>query len=68
MVDLPKINVVQMVTDFYRESERVLLITHKPRGQEYKQIAFITAIGMAIIGVAGFIVTMIAFFLRGGRL
>jgi protein transport protein SEC61 subunit gamma-like protein len=77
MVDLPQVsapdvplagNIVGRLREFYRESERVLNITHKPREQEYRQIALITAIGMALIGLIGFVITMTAFFLRGGRL
>jgi len=55
-----------MIQSFWRESERVLLITHKPKDLEYRQIASITALGMLLIGFIGFIITMAAFFLRGG--
>lgn len=67
MTELPPFlqNVVDALQNFVQQSERVLNVTHKPRGQEYKQIASITAIGMAIIGITGFIISMVAFFLRG---
>ncbi len=65
-VSLPSFlqNIVDGVQNFIMQSERVLNVTHKPRGQEYRQIAYITAIGMAVIGLTGFVISMIAFFLR----
>ena len=51
--------------DFVRQSERVLNVTHKPNGAEFKQIAVSTAIGVAVIGLIGFIITMASVVLRG---
>lgn len=53
------------ITSFIQQSQRVLAITHKPKGPEYQQIAYSTAIGMAIVGMIGFVISMIAVFLRG---
>lgn len=52
---------------FISKSERVINVTHKPKMYEFKQIAYVTAIGMVAIGGIGFIISMAAFFLRGSR-
>jgi len=49
---------------FYEQSQRVIAITHKPRQLEYKQMALTTAIGMALIGIVGFVISMAAFFIK----
>jgi protein transport protein SEC61 subunit gamma-like protein len=43
---------------FIRECIRVLRVTKKPTSFEFKSIVKITAIGMAIIGLLGFIIRM----------
>lgn len=55
----------EKLKSFVLQSERVLNITHKPRRFEYQQIAYVTAIGMAVIGGIGFAISMVAFFIRG---
>ena len=59
-------NVVEEVKGFVTQSQRVIAITHKPRMHEFRQMALTTAIGMALIGLIGFVITMIAIFLSGG--
>jgi len=51
---------------FRLQSERVLAITHKPREDEYRQMALTTAIGMVLVGIVGFIIAMAAYYLRNG--
>ncbi|MFQ5405985.1 MAG: protein translocase SEC61 complex subunit gamma [Candidatus Micrarchaeia archaeon] len=46
--------------DFIRQSERVLNVTHKPKPSEFELISKSTALGMAIIGLIGFAIAMIA--------
>ena len=53
-----------MIKDFVKQSKRVLTITHKPRPMEYRQMALTTGIGMLIVGLIGFIISMTSFFLR----
>jgi protein translocase SEC61 complex gamma subunit len=53
-------NVQETIHGFIKQSERVLAITHKPRAPEYKQMALTTAIGIAIIGLIGFFINLIA--------
>ncbi len=43
---------------FINESIRVLKITRKPTSMEFKTIVRASAIGMAIIGLIGFIIQM----------
>ncbi len=57
-------NVVEGVKGFIAQSQRVLAVTHKPRGQEYRQMALTTAIGIAIIGTIGFLINLVSHLLR----
>ena len=41
---------------FILESKRVFRVTKKPTMQEYKTIVKVTAIGMALIGLIGFLI------------
>lgn len=43
-----------------KEYRRVLSITKKPSGEEFKSISKVTGMGMIIIGLAGFVIFMIA--------
>ncbi|MEX0920999.1 MAG: protein translocase SEC61 complex subunit gamma [Candidatus Pacearchaeota archaeon] len=44
---------------FIAKSKRVWLVMKKPTKNEYMTVAKITAIGILIIGVVGFIISMI---------
>ena len=44
---------------FLRECRRVLKVTHKPTREEYITTVKVSAIGLAIIGMIGFLLTMI---------
>ncbi|MFH0971925.1 MAG: protein translocase SEC61 complex subunit gamma [Candidatus Micrarchaeota archaeon] len=57
--------IMNSVGEFIQQSQRVLNVTHKPAGIEYRQIAISTAVGMAIVGAIGFIVHTAANLLRG---
>lgn len=54
----------ETITEFIKQSERVVAVTHKPRGQEYVQMAFITALGIALIGTIGYVINLGAHYLR----
>lgn len=45
--------------EFGRECMRVLKITKKPSGKEYKTILAVTGIGILVVGLIGFLITMI---------
>lgn len=57
--------IIEPLKAFIKQSERVLNVTHKPGKFEFRQIAYITAIGMVVIGVIGFAISMIAKLLTG---
>ena len=44
---------------FINESIRVLRITRKPSREEFKTIVKVSGLGMIIIGLLGFIITMV---------
>lgn len=44
---------------FCRESARVLKVTKKPDREEFKTIVKVSALGMAIIGLIGFLVILV---------
>lgn len=46
-----------MLREFLRQSKRVLHVARKPDQDEYLNVAKITAIGIIIIGIIGFIIT-----------
>lgn len=48
-----------MTKEFMKECRRVLKITRKPSNDEFKTIVKVCAIGMAVIGVVGFIIQMV---------
>lgn len=45
--------------DFVKECVRVVKVTKKPTMQEYKVVLAVTGLGILIIGLIGFLVTMI---------
>ena len=46
-------------TRFVKESKRVLLVTKKPTSFEFKTIVKVSGLGIIIIGLIGFLITMI---------
>lgn len=50
---------------FMAQSRRVLLVSSKPDKHEYRQSAKITGLGMAVIGVLGFLIFLAAQILGG---
>jgi len=49
---------------FLKECWRVLKITKKPDKFEFRTIVKVTSLGMFVIGLIGFIITMITQFIR----
>ena len=50
---------------FWKECIRVLKITKKPTGKEFKTIVIVTGLGILLIGLIGFLITLIAQTIRG---
>jgi len=48
-----------------KEYSRVLRITKKPSAAEFKSIAKVTAIGLLLIGLIGFLMHLITVFVKG---
>lgn len=53
-------NVQEEFNKFIKDSKRVLKVARKPDGPEYLELAKISAIGVAIIGVIGFAIYLVA--------
>ena len=52
-------NIKETTTDFIKQSKRVLKVARKPDREEFFDFAKVTALGIAIIGVIGFIIVLI---------
>ncbi len=48
-----------MLREFLHQSKRVLHVARKPDQDEYLNVAKVTAIGIVIVGVIGFVITLI---------
>ena len=53
-------NFKESANDFIKQSKRVLRVAKKPDREEFFDFFKVTAIGIAIIGVIGFIIVLIA--------
>ncbi len=56
--------IVPQFTNFIEQSKRVLNVTHKPQEMEFRQMAITTGLGLALMGIIGFIISMVAHYLR----
>ena len=54
-----KPTLTQKLKKFYAECVRVLTVTKKPDAVEYKTVVKVSGLGIVVIGLIGFIVTMI---------
>ena len=54
-----KPNLLSRLRSFILESKRVFRITKKPTKEEFKAIVKISSIGIAVIGIIGFIIQII---------
>ena len=52
-------NVQESFNKFVKDSKRVLKVSRKPDGQEYRELAKVTSIGVVIIGVIGFVIMLL---------
>ena len=59
MEEQPKPSIKQKLGRFYEECVRVLTLTKKPNKAEYVTIVKVSGLGIALIGLIGFIITMI---------
>ncbi|MBN2567609.1 protein translocase SEC61 complex subunit gamma [Candidatus Woesearchaeota archaeon] len=56
----------QRFKDYLMENWRVLKVTKRPSKEEFKTIVKVTAIGMAVIGLVGFILIVLKQVFFGG--
>jgi protein transport protein SEC61 subunit gamma-like protein len=50
----------ESISQFIKQCRRVLYISKRPDRDEFQNVAKITGIGIIIIGVIGFVITLIA--------
>ena len=53
-------NLKASTNDFLKQCKRLLRVARKPDREEYFQFSKVTALGIAIIGVIGFIFVLVA--------
>jgi protein transport protein SEC61 subunit gamma and related proteins len=58
------LNMIQKIKSILNEWWRVLRVTKKPTGLEYKTIVKVSGLGIMIIGAVGFLIQMIWEILR----
>ncbi|MDO5819892.1 MAG: protein translocase SEC61 complex subunit gamma [Methanobrevibacter sp.] len=51
-------NIKETTSDFIKQSKRVLKVARKPDREEFFDFSKVTAIGIAVIGVIGFIIVL----------
>ena len=51
-------NIKETTSDFIKQSKRVLKVARKPDREEYFNFSKVTAIGIAIIGLIGFVIVL----------
>jgi len=49
-------NPVEMISNFLVDAKRIFTVSKKPTMEEYKRMALVVALGIAIIGTIGYIV------------
>lgn len=52
-------DVQESLDNLWKDCKRVLKVARKPDGDEYMEFSKITALGMIIIGVIGFVIVLI---------
>lgn len=53
-------NVQENLDKLWKDCKRVLKVARKPDGSEYLDFSKITALGMVVIGVVGFVIVLIS--------
>ena len=52
------------IRDFGGKCARVLRVARKPTGNEVKQISKVSALGLLIIGLIGFLISLVFIFMK----
>ncbi len=53
-------NVQERFDQFVKDSKRVLKVSRKPDKAEYIEFAKVTALGVFVIGIVGFVIVLIS--------
>jgi protein transport protein SEC61 subunit gamma-like protein len=53
----------ESVVSFIKQCRRVLIVSKRPDMEEYQNVTKVTGIGVIIIGVIGFIISILAQFI-----
>lgn len=62
--NIPKKKLTSKIRSKIKEYHRVLKITKKPSMQEFKTAVKVTGIGIIIIGIIGFTISIIAYLIK----
>lgn len=57
-------NVKEGVDNFFTSTQRILTVSKKPDANQYWMMVRVTGVGIAIIGLLGFAIELINFFVR----
>jgi len=52
-------SILEKTKSFYQQCKRVWLVLKKPSKNEFEQIAKVSAIGILVIGLLGFLISLI---------
>lgn len=55
----------ESVASFIKQCQRVLKVSRKPGREEYVNVAKVTGLGIIIIGVIGFVISIIGQLIQG---
>ncbi len=55
----------ESMASFIKQCQRVLKVSKKPDREEYVNVAKVTAVGVIIIGVIGFVIIIVAQLIQG---
>ncbi|MEM2890337.1 MAG: protein translocase SEC61 complex subunit gamma [Candidatus Hadarchaeum sp.] len=50
---------------FLHEAKRVIAVARKPDQEEYLQVAKVAGLGILLIGLVGFVIMLISYFIQG---
>lgn len=57
-------NITQNIKEFFAKSVRVWHVLRKPTSKEFKDISKISALGILLLGIIGFVISFIINFFR----
>jgi len=49
---------------FFYEARRILAVAKKPDKEEYTQVAKVAGIGILLIGIVGFVIMLVSYYIQ----